>query len=148
MAQWTNANRINGFLNATPLPLFCEISGAMLVALVGLTAGWQAVRRNTCKFRNLQNSLQIKISEFSLRFTEVQHCYSSNNAIKVDFSAKACSKVGFGGAKNSGSRMISGRSLLFFLLLSTTVPGAHKIQRLNLPILCILGWELNKLFVS
>ena len=39
MAQWTNANRINGFLNATPLPLFCEISGAMLIALVGLTAG-------------------------------------------------------------------------------------------------------------
>ena len=37
-----NRNRINSFVNRTPLPLLREISGALLIALVGLTAGRQA----------------------------------------------------------------------------------------------------------
>ena len=32
----------NSFVNQTRLPLLCEKSGAILVVLVGLTAGWQA----------------------------------------------------------------------------------------------------------
>ena len=41
MAQWMNLHR-NSFVNRTRLPLFCEISGAVHLALVGLTAGWLA----------------------------------------------------------------------------------------------------------
>ena len=60
MAQWVNRLRNNIFVNAPPLPLLCEISGALHLAQPGLTAGrlagsragWQAVRRNTGKFRN------------------------------------------------------------------------------------------------
>ena len=46
----------NIFVNAPPLPLLCEISGALHLVQPGLTAGWlagwQAVRRNTGEFRN------------------------------------------------------------------------------------------------
>ena len=54
MAQWINLNRNNCFVNRTRLPLFCEISGAVHLTLVGLTAGrqagWLAGRRNPGKF--------------------------------------------------------------------------------------------------
>ena len=56
MAQWVNRLRNKIFVNAPPLPLLCEISGALHLAQPGLTAGWQAgwqtVRRNTGEFRN------------------------------------------------------------------------------------------------
>ena len=52
MAQWVNCLRNNIFVNAPQLPLLCEISGALHLAQPGLTAGWQAVRRNTGEFRN------------------------------------------------------------------------------------------------
>ena len=39
MAQWINLNRNNGFINWTQLPLLCEKSGAILLVVVGLTAG-------------------------------------------------------------------------------------------------------------
>ena len=69
MAQWVNRLRNNIFVNAPPLPLLCEISGALHLAQPGLTAGWQAgwlagwlagcqaVRRNTGEFRNFQSWL-------------------------------------------------------------------------------------------
>ena len=65
MAQWVNRLRNNIFVNAPPLPLLCEISGALHLAQPGLTAGWLAgrlagrlaVRRNTGKFRNFQSWL-------------------------------------------------------------------------------------------
>ena len=54
MAQWVNRLRNNIFVNAPPLPLLCEISGALHLAQPGLMAGWQAgrqaVRRNTGEF--------------------------------------------------------------------------------------------------
>ena len=57
MAQWVNHLRNNIFVNAPPLPLLCEISGALHLAQPGLTAGrlagWQT------KYR------QIGISKFS-----------------------------------------------------------------------------------
>ena len=37
-----NLHRNNIFVNRTRLPLLCENSGAILLALVGLTAAWQA----------------------------------------------------------------------------------------------------------
>ena len=44
MAQWVNRLRNNIFVNPPPLPLSCEISGALHLAQPGLTAGRQAGR--------------------------------------------------------------------------------------------------------
>ena len=41
MAQWVNRLQNNIFINPPPLPLLCEISGALHLAQPGLTAGWQ-----------------------------------------------------------------------------------------------------------
>ena len=43
MAQWVNRLRNNIFVNPLPLPLLCEISGALHLAQPGLMAGWLAV---------------------------------------------------------------------------------------------------------
>ena len=42
MVQWVNRLRNNIFVNPSPLPLLCEIFGALHLAQPGLTAGWQA----------------------------------------------------------------------------------------------------------
>ena len=42
MAQWANRLQNNIFINPPPLPLLCEISGALHLAQPGLTAGWLA----------------------------------------------------------------------------------------------------------
>ena len=42
MAQWVNRLRNKIFVNAPPLPLLCEISGALHLVQPGLTAGRQA----------------------------------------------------------------------------------------------------------
>ena len=42
MAQWENCLRYNIFVNPPPLPLSCEISGALHLAQPGLTAGCPA----------------------------------------------------------------------------------------------------------
>ena len=39
MAQWINRLRNKIFVNPPPLPLLCEISGALHLAQPGLTAG-------------------------------------------------------------------------------------------------------------
>ena len=41
MVQWVNRLRNKIFVNPPPLPLLCEISGALHLAQPGLTAGWQ-----------------------------------------------------------------------------------------------------------
>ena len=58
MVQWTNLHRSNSFVNRTQLPLFCEISGAVHLALVGLTAG------------RLADKIQVNFKFF-------KNCYSS-----------------------------------------------------------------------
>ena len=42
MVQWVNRFRNNIFVNLLPLPLLCEISGALHLVQPGLTAGRQA----------------------------------------------------------------------------------------------------------
>ena len=44
MVQWVNCLRNNIFVNPPPLPLLCEISGAIHLAQPDLTAGRQAGR--------------------------------------------------------------------------------------------------------
>ena len=41
-AQWMNLQRNSSFVNQTRFPLLCEKSGAILLVLVGLTAGRQS----------------------------------------------------------------------------------------------------------
>ena len=57
MAQWVNRLRNNIFINPPPLPLLCEISGALHLAQPGLMADRLAGRRNTGEFRNFQSWL-------------------------------------------------------------------------------------------
>ena len=65
MAHWVNRLRNKIFVNPPPLPLLCEISGALHLAQPGLTAGRQAGRQagrpsgrqNTGEFRNFQSWL-------------------------------------------------------------------------------------------
>ena len=40
MAQWINIFRNNSFVNLTQLPLLCRNSRAVVLAELGLTAGW------------------------------------------------------------------------------------------------------------
>ena len=40
MAQWVNRLRNKIFVKPLPLPLLCEISGALHLAQPGLTEGW------------------------------------------------------------------------------------------------------------
>ena len=42
MAQWVNCLRNNIFVNTSPLPLLCEISGAQHLVQPNLTVGWRA----------------------------------------------------------------------------------------------------------
>ena len=61
MAQWVNRLRNNIFVNPLPLPLSCEISGALHLAQPGLTAGrlagrqagWQTKYREISKISKL-----------------------------------------------------------------------------------------------
>ena len=57
MAQWVNRLQNKIFVNPPPLPLLCEISGALHLAQPGLTAGrQQAGRQNTGEFQNFHQS--------------------------------------------------------------------------------------------
>ena len=57
MALWVNRLRNSIFVNPPPLPLSCEISGALHLSEPGLTAGRQAGRLTiyglVTKFSNL-----------------------------------------------------------------------------------------------
>ena len=54
MAQWVNRLRNNIFVNPPPIPLLCEISGALHLVQPGLRL---AGRRNTGEFQNFQSWL-------------------------------------------------------------------------------------------
>ena len=67
MAQWVNRLRNNVFVNSPPLPLSCEISGALHLAQPGLTAGLQTRRQADEKI-----SCRLKYSgELLLRLTKI-----------------------------------------------------------------------------
>ena len=67
MAQWVNRLRNSIFVNPPPLPLSCEISGALHLAEPGLTAGWQAgwlADHLRVSFEILKLSCRLKYSSF------------------------------------------------------------------------------------
>ena len=59
MAQWVNRLRNNIFVNPPPLPLSCEISGALHVAQLGLTTGWLAGRQAGILADEIQADFEI-----------------------------------------------------------------------------------------
>ena len=97
MAQWINHLRNKIFVNPPPLPLLCEISGALHLAQPGLTAGRQAGRP--------ADEIQVNFEIFKVgcrskyltvaSLTKVQHHFSLTNAFQPVFSGKAYCKVDF-----------------------------------------------------
>ena len=79
--QRMNIQRNNSFVNRMRFPLLCEKSGAILLVLVGLTAGRQAGRQSNeilVDFEIFKSLYRI----VSLRFSQsliVQFCYSITN---------------------------------------------------------------------
>ena len=63
MAQWINRLWNNVFVNPPPLPLSCEISGALHLAEPGLTAGWLADKIQV-NFEILKISCRLKYLSF------------------------------------------------------------------------------------
>ena len=59
MAQWANRLRNNIFVNPPPLPLLCEISGALHLAQPGLTACWPSVRPSVRPANEIQVNFEI-----------------------------------------------------------------------------------------
>ena len=67
MAQWVNHLRNNIFVNPPPLPLSCEISGALHLAQPGLTAGRQTgwlADEIQVNFENFKIGCRLKYSCF------------------------------------------------------------------------------------
>ena len=95
MAQWVNRLRNNIFVNPPPLPLLCEISGALHLAQPGLTAGRLADEIQV-NFEIFKIGCRSKYSgNLSLRLSKVQHHYSLTYAFKLVFSDKTYCKVDF-----------------------------------------------------
>ena len=117
MVQWVNRLQNNIFVNLPPLPLLCEISGALHLAQPGLMAGWWADEIQV-NFEIFEVGCRSKyFTQLSVRVTKVQHHYSLTNAFQLVFSCKACCKVDFTVQFFSRGHMISYQ----FLLLSTIV---------------------------
>ena len=67
MAQWVNCLQNNIVVNPPPLPLSCEISGALHLVQPGLTAGrqagWQADEIQV-NFKNFKIGCRLKYLSF------------------------------------------------------------------------------------
>ena len=66
MAQWVNRLRNNIFVNPPPLPLLCEISGALHLAQPGLTAGWPSVRPSVRPAVRPADEIQVNFEIFKV----------------------------------------------------------------------------------
>ena len=64
MAQWVNRLRNNIFVNPPPLPLLCEISGALHLAQLGLTAGRQLADKMQINFEIFKIGCRSKYSTY------------------------------------------------------------------------------------
>ena len=103
MAQWVNHLWNNIFVNPPPLPLLCEISGALHLAQPGLTAGGRSGRQVGRLAGWLADEIQVNFeifkvgcrSKYSTYRFKVQHHYSLTNAFQPIFSSKAYCKVDF-----------------------------------------------------
>ena len=80
-------------MNPLSLPWLCEISGAVHLAQLGLTAGRQADEIQV-NFKILKTHCTSKHLTFRC-LTKVQHHYSSNNVFQVVFLDKTYCKAIF-----------------------------------------------------
>ena len=90
MAQWTNINRNNRFVNPPPLSWMSEISGAVHLALLGLMAG---SRQEKCRW--ISKILKLTVDwniRFLLCLAKMQHHYSNTNAFQAIFTGKVYCK--------------------------------------------------------
>ena len=71
MAQWVNRLRNNIFVNPPPLPLSCEISGALHLAQPGLMAGWQAGRLAGRQ----ADEIQVNFENFKIGYRLKYSCF-------------------------------------------------------------------------
>ena len=66
MAQWVNRLWNNIFVNPLPLPLSCEISGALHLAQPGLTAGRKAGGRAGRQAGRQADKIQVNFENFKI----------------------------------------------------------------------------------
>ena len=69
MAQWVNRLWYNIFVNPLPLPLLCEISGALHLVQPGLTAGSQAGRQSGSQAGRQSDEMQVNFEIFKTNCT-------------------------------------------------------------------------------
>ena len=62
MAQWVNHLRNNIFINLSPLPLLCEISGALHLVQSGFMAGRQVADEIQVNFKIFKVGCRSKYS--------------------------------------------------------------------------------------
>ena len=89
MAQWVNRLRNNIFTNPLPLPLLCEISGALHLAQLGLTAGWPSVRP--------ADEIQVNFKIFKVGCKSKYSTCRFVNQGTASFQPYQCITVGFFG---------------------------------------------------
>ena len=65
MVQWVNRLQSNIFVNLSPLPLLCEISGVLHLAQPGLTAGRQVAHEIQVNFKIFKVGYRWKYSTCS-----------------------------------------------------------------------------------
>ena len=87
----------NIFVNPPPLPLSCEISGALHLAQSGLTVGWLAgwLAGRLTKYRWILKLAVGRNIQVFASLMKIQHHYSLTNAFQWVFSDKAYCKVDF-----------------------------------------------------
>ena len=91
MAQWVNHLQNKIFVNPLPLPLLCEISGALHLRNPVLREAGRLTDEIQVNFKIFNVGYRSKY----LTLTKVQHHYSLTNAFQLVFSDKAYCKVDF-----------------------------------------------------
>ena len=89
MVQWVNRLRNKIFVNPPPLPLLCEISGALHLVQPGLTAGRQVVR--------LADEIQVNFEIFKVGCRSKYSTWRFINQGTASFEPYQCIPAGFSG---------------------------------------------------
>ena len=97
MAQWVNRLRNKIFVNAPPLPLLCEISGALHLAQPGLTAGWLAGWQAVCPSVRPADEIQVNFEIFKVGCRSKYSICRFVNQGTASFQPYQCIPTGFFG---------------------------------------------------
>ena len=89
MAQWVNRLRNNIFVNLSPLPLLCEISGALHLAQLGLMAGRPSIRP--------ADEIQVNFEIFKVGCRSKYSTCRFVNQGTASFQPYQCISAGFSG---------------------------------------------------